>query len=445
MNSTFCIRPWLSLEISNAGTGKMCCWTHKHISLRGAAMSLRDRSLDQIWNSRHMREIRRAMVAGKMVADCQYCYQEEALLGSSPRTRSNEEWGEPILGSEGSSLEAVAAAAAGTDYRANDRPRVLQLDLGNTCNLSCRMCSSSASSKIANDPVHSKWAPVRDHRSRWAKIGGLIERTGRRVPAGKTWHQVDDILHGEVLGDPLEVTYLHIIGGEPLLIKGVEKMIDYVLEKGGRDRVGLGFNTNATILRPALLDKLARFPTLNLFLSVDGTGSTYDYIRYPASWEAVASNVVKLREHLPGANIKMTPVIQACNALTITHLYRFCDELGLDCDPTKLTGPKHLDLVVLPSNARDLARLRLREYAASSAHPYNRDSALSIIERFDAIDDEVDLRHLRRFMQFTNDLDRTRGQSFSESLPELFACLQRAGHDWIDEGRHTDDSVESGQ
>jgi MoaA/NifB/PqqE/SkfB family radical SAM enzyme len=51
-------------------------------------------------------------------------------------------------------------AARQSNWKLADRPIFLQLNMGNLCNLACRMCSSQYSSKIENDPVHNKWMPA---------------------------------------------------------------------------------------------------------------------------------------------------------------------------------------------------------------------------------------------------------------------------------------------
>ena len=92
INKTFCILPWRHLEVIPVGTAKICCVAEQPISENGKPMSLYEHTVDDIWNSEHLRNVRRAMLNGEPVKDCTYCYRAEALQGSSMRTDQNSEW-----------------------------------------------------------------------------------------------------------------------------------------------------------------------------------------------------------------------------------------------------------------------------------------------------------------------------------------------------------------
>ena len=158
VSDTFCAFPWKYLTVGPDGSARICCMTQKRISADGVPMSVYHNSWEDIWNSDYMRDIRRAMVRGEYIPDCEVCYQAEAGYGESYRTeKSPELLDRPVEDIKSESIESNFVRA--------DPPSHLKLEVGNLCNLKCRMCGSSTSSQIARDPVHGRWAPGGDYES----------------------------------------------------------------------------------------------------------------------------------------------------------------------------------------------------------------------------------------------------------------------------------------
>lgn len=154
MSKTFCALPFKHLCIGPEGTARTCCVSHELISDQGAPMSLTTSTLEEIWNSAHMRGIRRAMIRGEQISACEVCYESEAASGQSYRSHTGLE---PIAG-EKMDVGSVGTYGAEAGYRVVDRPAFIKLEVSNLCNLKCRMCYGGASSQIERDPVHSRWS-----------------------------------------------------------------------------------------------------------------------------------------------------------------------------------------------------------------------------------------------------------------------------------------------
>jgi MoaA/NifB/PqqE/SkfB family radical SAM enzyme len=154
MSKTFCALPFRHLCIGPEGTARTCCVSHDFISDQGAPMSLTTSTIDEIWNSAYMRDIRRAMLRGESISACEVCYESEAASGQSYRTHTGLE---PVAGHK-MDAESVSAFGAGAGYRVATRPSFVKLEVSNLCNLKCRMCYGGASSQIERDPVHSRWS-----------------------------------------------------------------------------------------------------------------------------------------------------------------------------------------------------------------------------------------------------------------------------------------------
>jgi MoaA/NifB/PqqE/SkfB family radical SAM enzyme len=141
--------------IDPEGVAKVCCVADRLIADANGPLDVAAHTADAIWNSAHMRDLRRAMTAGERAADCTRCYTAEAANGTSLRTQENR----ARFGDDPGGLTAHAAASACAGHRQDGLPSALNLAVGNLCNLTCRMCSGRYSSRIAQHPVLSRWAP----------------------------------------------------------------------------------------------------------------------------------------------------------------------------------------------------------------------------------------------------------------------------------------------
>lgn len=152
---TFCVLAWNHLQIAPNGTVKMCCIASEDVHDNGRPMSLYSDTYEEIWNSQYMRDARRGLSQGEKISPCMRCFNEEDSVGQSRRTVQTQAW----LTQSGKSPEDYINSAKANDWRVETRPGFLQLNMGNLCNLACRMCSSQYSSRIESDAVHNKWMP----------------------------------------------------------------------------------------------------------------------------------------------------------------------------------------------------------------------------------------------------------------------------------------------
>ncbi|HEY8124911.1 MAG TPA: SPASM domain-containing protein [Methylocystis sp.] len=158
-SSTFCVSPFLQGEIMTTGIMKPCCMFNGPISQNGNVMSVYSETFDDIWNSANMREVRRKLIHGETADQCRNCAAIEDQGEKSARIDSNTAWGSlKWANPHNETFEDLIVTALSNDFRMPEGPSWIDLDLGNLCNLKCRMCSPASSSSIASDPVHARWA-----------------------------------------------------------------------------------------------------------------------------------------------------------------------------------------------------------------------------------------------------------------------------------------------
>jgi len=430
-NKVFCILPWIHLAVFPEGTAKLCCVANRRIEEKDMPMSLQSSALEKIWNSEYMRTVRHSMREGKPVADCTGCYDAEKDLGASRRTHSNALWASEL----GADFDSLVEESARLGDCAARPPIYYQLIPGNLCNLKCRMCFPIFSSKIAQDEVHSHWSaplfggtPEPAH----ASVAGLGQGTGR-LPNGP-WYRDDAWVREVLLKNADEIRGIYFTGGEPMIEKQVEKILDHFIEKGVERNITLEFNTNCTVLRESMLKKLQTFKKVILSLSLDAYGAYHEYIRYPSDWRIISGNVERLAA-LAGDQLHLSagPVLQVYNALNLSEVLRFLDKMNVHYRVTIASTPWFLAVDVLPAGIRHVAAERLRVYAAERRADETQAHVLSVANYLETVDIRRTEDSLRTLMLFTNDLDAGRDQNFREVHSEMVTLLKEEGFMWTDE------------
>jgi MoaA/NifB/PqqE/SkfB family radical SAM enzyme len=411
------------MRLEANGEARVCCaFRGDPISQDGVALSAERQPLMEIWNADTMRELRRDMVEGRSIAGCETCYIDEARGGVSIRLRDNRGWEQGWLNEARATIDDMMALAVDNDFRLPKLPATIEVETGNLCNLKCRTCNSFSSSLIGKDKVHRSWEgyphshedePTAQLDNRRIRHTGVIEKL--------------DIELAEDTGS--EVKRLYFLGGEPLLVRELPRLLERLIRTGRAKQMLLLFVSNGTVV-PGWLSLAAQFHSVDLTISVDGYAAQYEYIRYPGRWSKLAHHL-ELFKKIPNVRVRVTTTIQVNNVLGLTRLFRYLDIAEIGFNGYLLYWPQYLSVSTLPSSIRHLAAARLTEYAENDCRPENRALVLSFAAQIEAIDAAVEPALVRDFMLFTNDLDTSRGQSIHRVDPELVELLEQAGFPWL--------------
>jgi MoaA/NifB/PqqE/SkfB family radical SAM enzyme len=413
---TFCVLPWKHLHLAHNGEANLCSVFAGPLSNNGSPMSVHQQSVDEIWNSEEVCSIRRNMVQGKPVSGCEECYRIEQKGGMSPRLGFREEWEAGVSNEGQPPIDTLKANAVADNYRVPAMPSSLELSIGNLCNLKCRMCNGFASSRIGQDAVHSAWTDLRPAR-------------------GEYWVWDEEVIRTKLLRHPEHIRVIKVVGGEPLLIKDLGKVLNHFIEAGTAHDVTLRIISNGTTTKSPWQRLLPHFQRLDLVLSIDGFEKDFEYARFPAKWTTMVRNIAVYRTW-PNTTVSAHVTLQNYTALNIVDLFKYLDSIEVPFDVLPLDSPHYLRPTNMPPRARQLTAARLRAYAAQDCRPENREMVLGLAAVVDAAGEEFDRKLMREFMLFTNDLDISCGQSFRETHEELLALITKAGFAWTAETRH---------
>ncbi len=426
-SASFCVLPWVHMNVNPDGAATLCCQSHHRIHAGdGHNLNLQTHSLQEIWNSEGMKEIRREMSAGRQLQHCDACYNNERYGRISYRQHSNQRWLQ-----DGPQAERIRQSIdQSQDGTALHSPSYFDLRLGNICNLKCTACKPLYSSQIERDVVHSRWitdAPYHRLAHRFATTGD--------------WSEADELVD-EIVAMAGELSLIQLAGGEPTINKTQMSLLRRLVASGNAKNIDLEVVTNLSNVRDEIYDLFAAFRSLSIGLSIDGCGATYEYVRYPGKWTALVRNVARLRERCPGVRMGINAVLQAVNAVNVVDLFGWADDADIQIN---LSIGRGLDLYndfrILPPSLRAAVRAGFEAYFLRRS---NQD-VLGVQQNVRSVFDEMDAtdfaEHDRRerivnFMHFINDMDASRRLSFRQTAPAIHdALVAELGH-WVEGTRY---------
>lgn len=426
ISPTFCALPWIHLASKPDGRVQMCCMASGDLTDKSGKGHRLDRdAVSDIFNAPEIVDARQKMLKGEAVKACAGCYREEKLGGHSVRIGLSQKW----LLREGEEIRRRMEESEKNGGRLASLPFYLDLRQGNLCNLKCRSCSPDNSKSL-----ELEYAKLVDGNP-WFK-----ENVWGRTLDGEafSWYE-SAVFEAEFQKLLPQIKMLYFTGGEPTLIERNYELLEQMIEEGHASRIELMFNTNVTKITDRFIQILGSFQHVLLNLSLDGFGSTQEYLRYPSKWEHIAGNLRKLgAADLPNVHLCVNPVLQAYNILTISELWKFVEDLNREMGghrffvmPIFLDSPAHLDVRILPASVRQIAYDRFVRFMETSEF-LERDGffktrlqqALALLKD-ESLSGREDLRS--KFYQYTAVLDASRKQSYRESLPELASHFPLGG------------------
>src|SRR6056300_1606857 len=287
--SNECILPWISIEATPMGTTRPCCLYTDEIP----NINLKNSTLEDAFDSKAMRDLRRSLRRGEKPEGCRNCWREEDAGKKSKREYMLEKFkDEPV------------------DYSTNSGNDLVFIDLklGNICNLKCRICGSWSSSKWAQEELDYE-PDNKDHVARdWLKRG----QWPRKSP--DFWDNMDELLP--------QIKYFEFTGGEPWMIKQHFELLQRAVDRGFAKDIDIHYNTNTTQF-PKDPTIWRHFKHVQIAFSVDNTEERFEYERYGAKWKTANTNIKKVHA-LRDEGYPITT--QLCCTWNVQNIY-YLDEI----------------------------------------------------------------------------------------------------------------------
>jgi hypothetical protein len=287
---TLCLAPWVHTYLSPQTERRMCCASREpaqnfkqYIDTDSGTGKYIPITLEQHWNSDHMRGVRRRMLAGETLPECEVC--NDKLLNTSVY----RDYFTHLFGHKINEIYAT------TDHsgRTTMVPVSWDYRFSNLCNFKCRTCG---------DMLSSSWEAEQ-------KAQGMIDWTNPK----NNWMRKDIREHITQFQDTqIEVEFaaaveqhrveeIYWVGGEPLMYEQHWRYMPRIIKLGDGDKIYVRYNTNLSRVDHRGInlfrDILAKCRDWQICASLDGVGEVGEYIRTGLDYQKWLQNFRQGLEH----------------------------------------------------------------------------------------------------------------------------------------------------
>jgi len=391
-DSLKCIHVENSIRIENDGKCRACCMQY---GTWGDDYNVSNKTLDEIKQSPARQDVIAAFKRGERHSDCQRCWDEEAAGFASKRIRDNEKFYDEWIYDQDLSF-----------------PAVIDVSMGNACNIKCRTCG----------PFNS---------SLWAKEFkdlGYFRGTDTEYKAWlKTFNDAfdeDSLFWNSFTENLKNIKHIDFYGGEPFLVKKQWELLEEAVEQGYASNIVIHYNTNGTIWDTKKEEILKKFKNVYIDFSIDGIEDHLHYIRYPAEWDTVFSNFKKAIEFSDAnsnININVCVTISILNVFYIPETDKFFKQFTNNVYLNLVHDPAHYNIKNIPDQIKEII---VEKIAAYSKNDYYTDKVIKFMNSHIA----SDLNNFKSFLKHTKLHDEYRKQSFEKTFPEFYNILSQKGY-----------------
>lgn len=218
------------------------------------------------------------------------------------------------------------------DY-GNNGITYLELSLSNKCNLTCKFCGPTAS---------SKWADLIDNN---LELKDLFykKKSVKNLPFKKIFKDID-------LSKLRKLKYL---GGEPFITPEIKELCNYLEEEGVIGNIELLVATNCTFFPKKWIEQISKFKKITIGLSIDGFGKSNEYSRTGSDWHTVET-VSKQWKSISTKNkqfhVYIASTISALTVHNYSDLVKWAKLNNIRLETNICYTPNHLSFSALPDN-----------------------------------------------------------------------------------------------
>ena len=431
----FCNTPWYELHIYWDGSLGICCQeAHKLYAESDRQYNIATMPILDWFNSQPVKNFRTRILDQQRLSECRRCYVEEDYSGNSRRQRSNQK---SVIFGKNAFEESFKQSPGYKNFLHSQNqqgdtktwPIDLHVDLGNFCNLACKMCDARSSSTIASQEV--KWG---------------IEKS--RQYLGTDWtrdQQVWNRFKQELLHIP-GLNNIHFMGGETLLTDRLEDLVDTMIQHKRFD-LCFSFVTNGTVFNERLLDKLSQFRRVGIEISLETVDKHNAYQRQGTDTDMVLSNIDRYQTWCNGTSITVAlrPAPSLLSIGYYTGLLQYALDHQLVVKSNLCYNPRFLSADILPENIKSQYKQKYQKFLQTLEHvqissDYNTSDpnnfqrvikehalmCLKILETPTPADSDQQLEALVRHCERW---DRVYGYDARALYPEFSEILNRYGYD----------------
>jgi MoaA/NifB/PqqE/SkfB family radical SAM enzyme len=255
-NGNRCAIPWLHSQLNLQNNSVSPCCKYKDL-IRPVE------SFIKIWKGSEFKKLRQDILDNVHHEKCSSCNVPDDVF--SYRDLKNK---------------IFIKSNISTELDSGSLPKLFNISLKNTCNLSCRMCSPNSSSKLAE---LSKKSSYLNNFYRFDEVNNKFNINSLR-------------------GIFKETESITITGGEPLIDSDCFDLINLIKEETTSLKL-IVFSTNFTKPNKNIINALKDLNCkIQLNISIDGSPSINDYIRHGCNFNDIVENIQANKNFSYGVN-----------------------------------------------------------------------------------------------------------------------------------------------
>ena len=368
--------PWTHTYLSPQTERRMCCASREpaqnfqqYIDTAAGTGRYIPMTLAQHWNSDHMRSVRRRMMAGETLPECEVC--DNRLLNTD--VYRSYFW------------HLFSARYYDEIWRTTDldghttmQPRSWDYRFSNLCNFKCRTCGDMLSSSWESEQRQHNMIDWSDPKNTWMQpaVRGQISEFQN--------NQIEQEFRQAVEQHRVEEIYW--VGGEPLMYEQHWRYMQRIIDLGDGPGLYARYNTNLSRVRyrgqDLYQDILPRIRDWQICASIDGTGEIGEYIRTGLNWNSWLENFqrgVDIQRHPRQMRIDFTLTLPGM--FEIERIQHLAEELGVEV-LAKVIFSFTPDIILSPlSLPRELLESKCQRLLENGLAGALRDILLQLIKR----------------------------------------------------------------
>lgn len=278
----FCTAPWTHTYVSPQGERRLCCASREDATFQKQYIDAGTNdnkefspiTLKEHWNSEYMKDIRKRMLAGEKISQCQVCNDQILNLYTY-----KSYFTETLF------PHKIADILENTDETGHTTLEPVSYDyrISNLCNFKCRMCGDQLSSSWESE--NKKYQKINFSNDKWLypPVRSKIAAFQKEVLEVELQEAVDKGIVEEI----------YWVGGEPLMWDLHWSIMDQLVRTNKSRDVVVRYNTNLSRIlykNYNLFDMLSNFKKVNICASIDGIGNIGEYIRTGLIWNQWLDN-----------------------------------------------------------------------------------------------------------------------------------------------------------
>ena len=282
-SDTMCFAPWVHTYLSPQTERRMCCASREpaqnfeqYIDTESGTGRYIPLTLEQHWNSEHMKSVRRRMMTGETLPECEVC--NDKLLNTAVYRTYFDHLFRHKLPEVYNSTQAdgfTTMAPVSWDYR-----------FSNLCNFKCRTCGDMLSSSWETEEKTHNMVDWGNPKNNWMRADYRTEiarfqdsQVEAEFAAAVEQHSVEEV---------------YWVGGEPLMYEQHWRYMKRIVELGDGPKLYARYNTNLSRISyrgvDLFSDILHNIRDWQICASLDGTNKIGEYIRTGLDYEQFCRN-----------------------------------------------------------------------------------------------------------------------------------------------------------